>query len=140
MRPISRGDLVDLDWMPFALGLLILLTLRVAAIGTVRSLVDVAVLTVYVSGFAFFRFVYTLYHYGHDLDPHAAITIAPFSPVIYGTKQIANFTTESYPQAGSLWIATFVTMLVGVLLWHLVAGRRAALREGRSAAEAVAGS
>lgn len=127
MREITRDQLVDLDWMPFGLGLLVLLTLRVAAIGNVRSLVDLVVLVTYISGFAFFRFVYTLNSFGRDLDPRAAITIEPFDPVIFGTKQIANFHTSSYPQAGSMFIGAFVGLTVAVLLWHLWVGRREAV-------------
>lgn len=136
MRPITRESFVDLTWMPFALGLIALLTLRVAAIGNVRSLIDVAVLTAYVAGFAFYRFVTTLSAYGHELDPRAAIKIEPFSPVVFGTKQIANFETSSYPRFGSVWMALFVLLLFGVLAWHLVSGRRAAVREQPSAAPA----
>lgn len=131
MRPITREQMTDLDWMPFAIGLLAILTLRVAAIGNVRMLIDMAVLTTYVSGFAFFRFVYMLYRYGHDLDPAAPFDVEPFTPVIFGTKDIANFTTASYPQAGSYLIGGFVLGLVGILIWHLAAGRRQAVLEER---------
>lgn len=133
MREITRDQLVDLDWMPFGLGLMVLLALRVAAIGNVRSLVDLMVLVTYISGFAFFRFVYTLNSFGHDLDPRAAITVEPFDPVIFGTKQIANFETTSYPQGGSVFIGAFVAVTAGVLLWHLWVGRREAVRASRAA-------
>jgi copper chaperone NosL len=125
MRTITREQMTDLDWMPFAIGLLMLFTLRVAAIGNVRALIDITVLTTYISGFAFFRFVWMLYRYGHDLDPTAPFTIEPFTPVILGVKQLANFTTASYPRGGSYLIGVFVLGISGILLWHLVTGRRA---------------
>jgi hypothetical protein len=127
MHQITREDLTDLDWMPFAFGLLVILTLRVAAIGTVRSLVDLVVLSGYVAGFAFVRFVYTLYRYGHELDPHAPFDVEPFTPVIFGSKQLANFTTDSYPRMGSLYLGVFLLGIAAVLGWHLISGRRQAV-------------
>jgi len=129
MRHIDRADLDELDWLPFAIGLLVLLTLRCAAIGNIRMLVDLAVLTFFVSAFAMGRFVYKLYSYGHDLDPKAPLHIEPFTPAIFGTKQIANFSTSSFPQMGSIWIGVFVTGLAALTVWHLFVGRRDAKRE-----------
>jgi copper chaperone NosL len=131
MRPIDRTALSDLDWIPFALGALVLLGLRVAAIGNVRSLLDLLVLTSYVSLFSFGRFAYRLYVFGHDLDPDAPMNVKPFMPALLGTKQIANFVTHSLPRTGSLWMALFVLGVAGLTLWHLIAGRRRAAREER---------
>lgn len=128
MHKIDRAELSDLDWIPFALGLLIVLTLRCAAVGNVRSLVDLAVLGAYVGVFAMGKFVYKLYVFGHNLDPDAPFKLEPFTPAIFGTKQIANFTTKSYPQLGSAYIGIFFAGVFGVLVWHLVAGRRQAMR------------
>ncbi|MBP6629223.1 MAG: hypothetical protein KA297_07325 [Kofleriaceae bacterium] len=129
MRKIDRAELADLDWIPFALGLLIVLTLRCAVIGNVRALVDLVVLGSYIGAFAFGRFVYKLYVFGHNLDPDAPLKIKPFTPAIFGRKQIANFSTESYPQMGTVYIGIFFMGLFGVLAWHLIAGRRQAMRE-----------
>jgi hypothetical protein len=38
MKKLDRADFTDLDWIPFAIGALALLALRVAAIGDVRAL------------------------------------------------------------------------------------------------------
>lgn len=132
MRTLDRAAMSDLDWLPFALGALFIFTLRVAAIGNVGSLVDLVVMTTYVSGFAFTRFVYTLYIFGHHLNPDAPVKVPGFMPAVLGTKQIANFTTHSWPQAGSYFLMTFVVGTVAVLLWHLVSGRRAAVKEARA--------
>lgn len=128
MRPIDRAALSDLDWLPFAVGALALMALRVAAIGNVRSLVDLAVITHYVALFGLGRFAYKLYVFGHELDPTAPVTVAPFMPALLGTKQIANFTTTSFPQLGSLYLGLFVTGVMGLTVWHLVAGRVRASR------------
>ena len=134
MHKIERSELADLDWLPFALGALALLTLRVAAIGDVLALLDLTVLCTYVFLFSFGRFYYRLYVFGHHLDPTAPVKVQPFTPVVFGTKQIANFTTTSLPQAGSLLVTAFAVGAVALLVWHLVAGRLAAERADRTAA------
>lgn len=128
MRPIDRAALSDLDWLPFALGGLALLALRVAALGNGRSLLDLAVLTAYVSLFGLGRFAYKLYVFGHELSPRAPVKVEPFMPALLGTKQIANFTTASYPLLGSLYLGLFVTGVVALTACHLMAGRRRAVR------------
>ncbi|MEZ4361213.1 MAG: hypothetical protein R3B48_13600 [Kofleriaceae bacterium] len=136
MHKIDRAELKDLDWIPFAIGLLVVLALRCAAIGNVRALLDLLVLTGYISVFAFGRFVYKLYVFGHELDPTAPITLDGFTPAIFGSKQIANFSTTSYPQLGTLLIGVFATGVAALSAWHLIAGRRASA--ARVAAERAA--
>lgn len=128
MRNIERSQLVELDWVPFAFGVLMLLGLRAAVMGTGRSLVDLSVLIAYLSLFTLSRFIYWLYSFGHDLDPRAAINIEPFMPVIVGSKQVANFMTHSYPRAGSAIVATYALGVAFLTVWHVWAG----LRRGRS--------
>src|SRR6185437_16739105 len=81
MRKLDRSEFVDLDWIPFVFGVLVLLTLRQAVLGNLRGLIDLVVLTGYVSVFAFARYVLQLYLFGHNLDPSAPVKIAPFMPV-----------------------------------------------------------
>jgi hypothetical protein len=133
MRHIDRAELNDLDWIPFAFGAMILLALRVAAVGNVRSLIDLLVITSYVGVFSLGRFYYKLYTFGHELDPRAPFHMEPFTPVLLGTKQVANFTTQSYPAAGTWCVLAFVLGVAGVTAWHLIAGRLAAVRAGRLA-------
>lgn len=133
MRSLDREALSDLDWIPFALGGLAILTLRVAAIGNVSALVDLVVATLYVSLFAFARFVHTLYVFGHELRPDAPVKVPGFMPVVIGSKKIANFTTHSWPALGSLWLGVFAFGVAAILLLHLVRGRRAALRAADTA-------
>lgn len=128
MHHLDRTAAADLDWIPFALGALAVMALRVAAVGVVKDLVDLVVMTGYVSAFAFGRFVYRLYVFGHDLAPDAPVKVKPFMPVVLGHKTVANFETYSYPQAGSYYLGAFVTGVVVLLLWHLVVGRRQAVK------------
>jgi hypothetical protein len=139
MHRIDRTSFADLDWLPFALGFMGILALRTAAIGNVRMLVDLLVITIYITAFAFTRFVYQLYTFGHNLDRHAAVTIAPFMPVVIGKKQIANFTTQSWPHWGTALMGTFATGLLLLTAWHLWAGYRAAWGTAAGSPGAAAG-
>lgn len=126
MKTITREELRDLDWIPFALGGLALLCLRVAAIGHVGSLIDVVVLTSYVTLVSLARFVYMLYEFGHNLDPAAPMDVAPFTPALLGSKQVANFTTYSFPLLGTYLIGTFAVGTFAAMSWTLYRGRRSA--------------
>jgi copper chaperone NosL len=138
MHRIDRAHLTDLGWLPFAIGALAVLTLRVAVVGNMRSLIDLAVITFYVCGFAFARFVYMLYTYGHELDPNAPVKVAGFTPALFGSKQIANFTTHSYPQLGAIFIALFAAAVAVIAVWHSLANRRRAKRTPEAVARPVA--
>ena len=135
MSPINRQAMSDLDWIPFAIGVLTILALRVAAIGNIRSLIDLTVVTCYFSLFSLARFVYKLYLLGHDLDQRAPVTVAPFMPAVLGTKQIANFTVTSMPRLASVYMALFAIGIAAITIWHLVQGRREAARRERELLE-----
>src|SRR5262249_33406025 len=123
-KPINEEEISDLGWMPFVIGILILLTLRVAAIGNVRSLIDLAVLATYILGFMASRFIYRLYLYGHELNPQPAVKVKPFMPVVIGTKQVANFTIHSQPLIGTYLLVLFSLSAAAVTAYHLYVGRR----------------
>jgi copper chaperone NosL len=124
MMKVDRESMSDLSWLPFAFGLLIVVALRAAAIGSVRSLIDLSVLVGYVALFSMARFVYKLYTFGHFLDPHAPVHIKPFMPVVLGTKQVANFTTHSYPLTGTFLVLVFAGGIFALTAWHLLRGYR----------------
>jgi hypothetical protein len=119
MHAIDRASLSDLDWIPFAVGFLMLLTLRAAAIGDNRGLVDLVVLFAYFSVFSMARFAYKLYVFGHDLDPKAPFTVDPFMPALLGSKQIANFTTTSLPEPASFMLVAFGAGTLVALVWSV---------------------
>jgi len=125
MAKIDRAALSDLDWIPFALGALALLALRVSAVGDLRSLIDLLVLFGYFSVFSMTRFFYKLYVFGHNLNPKAPFKMDPFTPPVLGTKQIANFTASSYPGGGTFWIGIFALGIVALVVWNLHVLRRA---------------
>lgn len=112
MDAINRTELSDLDWIPFAIGALALLALRLAAIGDRRGLVDLTVITAYFGVFSAGRFVYKLYAYGHNLDPRAPVEVDPFMPPVLGTQAVANFTVSSLPGPSTFLIGAFALLLV----------------------------
>lgn len=124
MRKLDPADFRDLDFLPFAMGALALLALRVAVIGDVRALLDLAVLTGYFGIFSLGRFVYMLYNYGHSLDPRAPIKMAAFMPPVIGSKQMGNFVVSSWPGPGTLLMLVFAGIVMGLALWHTLRPRR----------------
>lgn len=131
MTRIDRAELSDLDWIPFALGALALLALRLAAIGDRRALVDLTVITAYFGVFSAGRFVYKLYVFGHNLDPRAPVDVDPFMPPVLGTQTIANFTVSSLPGPSTFLVGAFALLLLAltvhqVMLPLLRSERRAA--------------
>jgi hypothetical protein len=116
MAPIDRAALSDLDWLPFAIGVAALLVLRVAYFGL----------------FSFARFAYTLYVFGHNLKPEAPFRVPPFTPVVLGTGQVANFTITSLPATGAWALTAVGVVLMGVLVVSVMRALRA--RRARAAA------
>lgn len=117
MRPLLESDFSEFTWIPLVVGLLIILALRAMVIGKMSNLVDVFVLFVYFGAFSMWSFYHRLYMYAHNLDPTASIKVPPFTPPFFGSKQIANFTVNSYPGLGSYAFFSFaILMLLAILL------------------------
>jgi copper chaperone NosL len=112
MRPLLESDFSEFTWLPFVLGILAILSLRAMVIGKMASLVDVFVLFSYFGLFSFWSFYHRLYTYGHNLDPVAPIKVQPFTPPLFGMKQIANFTIYSLPATGSFLLVGFSLLLL----------------------------
>ncbi len=117
MRPLLESDFGEFVWLPFAIGGLMLLTLRAAVLGKMSKLVDVFVIFAYFSLYSFWSFYYRLYTYGHHLDPTAAIKVDPFTPPLFGTQVVGNFTVYSYPDIASYAFFAFGVLLVAAIVW-----------------------
>lgn len=119
MKDLAPEDFTEFKWMPFVVGAIALLVLRGAVHGRMAHLVDVIVLFVYFAGFSLWSFAYKLWWYGHNLDPRAAVKVAPFMPPMFGYKQLANFEVYSYPSAASYAMGGAVLLLgiAFVLAW-----------------------
>lgn len=117
MRPLLESDFSEFTWVPLVIGLLMILALRAMVLGHMSNLVDVFVLFTYFGLFSLWSFYHRLYMYGHNLDPTASIKVQPFTPPVFGSKQIANFTVNSFPGPASYALFAFaVLLLVSILL------------------------
>jgi len=115
MKPIEEADFIEMRWVPFAIGIFILLALRACLIGSIGSLVDLLALFLYFTAFSLGSFYYRLYSYGHQLDPKAPVRIEPFTPVMIGKQKIANFVQSSWPDIGTLPLALFPLLLIAAM-------------------------
>jgi hypothetical protein len=115
MKPIQQADFLEMRWIPFVFGLIILLILRSIVFGEMSNVVDLFALFSYFGIFSIGSFWYRLYEYGHNLDPMAPMRIEPFTPLLIGVKQIANFRESSFPQAGAylLFLSVLLILLAG---------------------------
>ena len=116
MAPIVQADFLEMRWMPFMFGLITLMILRSVVFGQMGNVVDLFVVYCYFGIFSIGSFWYRLYTYGHNLDPHAPMHIKPFTPLLIGVKQIANFREHSFPQAGA-YLLCFSVLLIVLAGW-----------------------
>jgi len=122
MRTLEQGDFVEMKWMPFALGLFALIALRSAAHGRMSQVVDLFALFTYFCMFSIGLFYFRLYTYGHNLDPTAPMTIEPFTPMLIGKNQIANFVQYSFPLIGGVLMGFIPVLLFGAFWFSRKAG------------------
>ena len=117
MRELSQENFNELKWIPLLVGLIVVLTLRAAFIGTLGSVLDIIMVSAYFAVFSLWSFWHKLYLYGHELDPAAAVKVDPFTPPVFGHKMVGQFEVWSYPALGTWLFAAFgVLLLVGMFL------------------------
>ena len=126
MREIHAADFVEMKFIPFVLGIFLLLGLRTAVFAKIGNVVDLLVLFAYFSAFSLGAFAYRMYSYGHELSPEAPIKVPAFTPPVFGHQRIANFDVYSYPGFGSVLLGVFVVALIAVLLFETRRLRRLA--------------
>jgi hypothetical protein len=112
MAALRPADFTELKWIPLVIGLIGVLTLRAAAIGNLRTVLDVVVMSIYFGLFSLWSFGYKLNAYGKSLDPGAAVHVDPFMPPMFGYKQVGQFDVWSYPAAGTYLFLAFGLLLV----------------------------
>jgi hypothetical protein len=115
MRPLLESDFSEFVWIPFVIGALAVLALRAMVIGKMSNMVDVFVIFTYFGLFSFWTFYNRLYTYGHNLDPTAAIKVAPFTPPLIGRQIVGNFTVTSSPGAASFALVAFALLLLAAI-------------------------
>lgn len=116
MKSLHEADFFEMKWIPFIIGFFIVFTLRAAVFGMMRYVVDLFALFTYFGAFSLGSFYYRMWTYGHQLDPKAPVHIEPFTPVIFGTQQIANFTQSSLPQLATYLLGAYVACLI-IAMW-----------------------
>jgi hypothetical protein len=112
MAELKEEDFTEFKWIPLIIGLMFVLTLRSVVIGTFSTVIDILVFFVYFSLFSLWRFWYMLSSYGHKLDPKAAVNVEPFTPPLFGSKMVGQFTVTSYPSFSVIFFCLFLLLLV----------------------------
>jgi hypothetical protein len=117
MRPLLESDFAEFVWMPLVIGFFTIFALRTVVFAKMSYLIDNAVLFLYFGLFSFWSFYNRLYAYGHNLDPTAPVKVPSFTPTLFGSKQLANFTVYSLPGPASYFmVAFFVALVIAILL------------------------
>ncbi len=128
MRALNPADIPELKWIGVALLAFVLLAARAAVFGRVGNAVDLLVLFACFGAASFWTFYARLYEYGHALDPRAAVKVPTFTPPLFGTQQLANFTVESYPATGTYVMLLFAAAIAAIV----VLGWRSSRLAGRT--------
>ncbi|GED17928.1 hypothetical protein [Aneurinibacillus migulanus] len=116
MKEFSAATFHELDYLPYVIGAMAILTL-IAAIVRKKGILYVLIGLFVIGGtLGIYDMLHWLRSFGTELDPHAPIKISPFIPPIIGENRIANFITYSYFSYGSFLIgAAFLLVLLS--LW-----------------------
>ena len=106
------GDFAEMTWMPFAIGIFACShcgpwSWAASAISSISG-----VLFIYFGAFSLGTFAYRLWSYGHHLSPDAPMHIAPFTPIVVGRQQIANFVQTSIPMSGTACMGLFLVAIL----------------------------
>jgi copper chaperone NosL len=117
MKPLSDAAFPEFSWMmPWILSIGMVL-LVVAMIGRREVALPGRLLLFGFDGYMLWDLYHWLYNWGHNLDPRAPITVAPFTPPLFGFERIANFLVLSYPSWGGACVMT-ASFLMGYTLWY----------------------
>ena len=128
MHDISADQFREFSYLPQALSLFGLFAL-IAALVNRRWFAILGWLGF--TGFAiymFWDFGSWLWHYGHDLDPRAALKLPAFTPPVIGFERMANFKVLSLPGSGTVLLG--IAWLLGPLTLWLARRDAGARRRG----------
>lgn len=124
MKAITPADFREFTYLPQALTGLGVCALLAALLNR-RWLALLGWLAF--TGFAvvmFADYANWLYHYGHDLNPRAAIKLPTFTPPLIGYAKMANFKVLSIPGTGTILLGIAWALGPIVLLLERRAARR----------------
>lgn len=112
MEEFSEENFPELNYLPYLIGGLALLTLITALFRRKFMLYGIITLITIGGGLGIYTLYSSLREFGTNLNPKAPIEVEPFIPPIIGENQLANFTTHSYLGIGSyMVIVAFILIL-----------------------------
>lgn len=117
MKPFSEETFPELDYLPYLIGGLAVLTLLVAVTRKKSFLIGLILLFVIGGALGIWDMYRWLASFGTELDPRAPIKVPPFVPPIIGKNTLANFVTHSYFTTGAYLIGlAFLLLLVPLFM------------------------
>lgn len=118
MQKIEPDSIPELQYFPWVVGGLIAMALMAAIVNRRWAFLTWTVIFVLLAIAGIYDFYLWEYDYGHSLDATAPIKIpgASFQPPLLGTKQIINFTAQSYPHTSG-WLAGLSVIFAGLAWW-----------------------
>ena len=126
MKTIEPDSIKELTIMPYILGLLALIGILAGFIGK-KKFLTMWVLLFVIAGIAGgVDFYMWEYDYGHNLNPEAAIKVPGmnYQPPLIGSKQLLNFTANSYPDTAGIILIISGILSVCVLLFENFSSRK----------------
>ncbi len=128
MHKITPQDFKEFTYRPQLLTFFGLMALAAALVNRRwLAMLGWVAFTVF-AGVMFADYMQWLYHYGHDLDPRAAIKLPAFTPPVIGFKQMANFKVWSLPGAGTLLLGVAWLLGPAIVLAERLMAKRAETR------------
>lgn len=113
MKPFSEETFPELDYLPYLLGAMAVLTLIVAIVRKKSLLYGLIGLFIIGGALGLWDMHRWLTSFGTELDPRAPIKVPPFVPPILGKNILANFVTHSYFTTGGYLVGiAFLLLLV----------------------------
>jgi nitrous oxidase accessory protein len=116
MHPIHPDDFAEFRYMPQLLTFFGVMALLAALVNRRWvALLGWLGFTAF-AAYMFRDYANWLWHYGHDLDPRAAIKMGTFTPPLIGYQKMANFKVWSLPGPGTLLLG-FAWLLGPFVYW-----------------------
>lgn len=110
---MSLGDAAEIEMMMAIPAIILFTILAIAAVFLANKKKWAPLLTIPIIVFPWVYLAdlfYWLRYAGQNLDPMAAITLPPFTPTVWGTGVIMQFSTQAYFQLG--WYLAVVAGLI----------------------------
>lgn len=119
MKTLHASDFIEFTVLPYFVGFFAVLALLVAIVAKPKLLYFFFGLFIAFAILSMVDFWRWEYHYGHDLNPDAAIVVPGMSyqPPLIGFKQLLNFGAFSIPDIGGwIFVAVGIISLIAVIL------------------------